>query len=280
MKQRVVRTVKSGFLVPLRMIGHSVAQTDQGEGPLAARLLAARSADWHSIERPDLVIHVLKGSPADMEAQSVTDSVVAIRGDLLRQLDLHGLRDSGRPAHVFFLDSRETMQRLTERPLMGFVQAGEPTGVFVYTRGYHTGALLRHELTHLLTFQYWGTPRVDRWLVEGIAVWAGGLCQGYAPDELTAGGRARGRFASLTELGTRFRELPEDVAMPEAGSITGFLVRREGLRGIRERWTRTTDSGAHPLGPGGPALERAWLAHIDSARPAQLDIPRMLIRGC
>ena len=280
MRHRSLPGLTAAILLALCSVGHLTAQTDGPGGPLAARLLSTRSAEWRSVARPHLILHVLKGTSADMDAQAIADSVATIRRELLRRLDLSASGDSIRPAHVFFVDSREAMRQLTGRPLMGFVQSGELTGVFAYIRGYNTGALLRHELTHLYTFQYWGAPRVGAWLVEGIAVWEGGLCQGHTPDELAAGARANRGFVPLTELARRFRELPEDVAMPEAGSIAGFLLRREGIRGIRDRWIRRNEGGAHPLGRGGPAVEAAWIAHISSVRPALLDIPRMLHRGC
>jgi hypothetical protein len=249
-------------------------------GPLARALLADPTTQWRTVERPNVSIHLLTGTQADTDAIAIADSVVAIRNDLLRHLEISIQTDSAAPADIFFVDGRETMQRIAGRPLMGFVQHDEPTGVFLYMRDYNTAALLRHELTHLYTFQYWGSPRAGAWLVEGVAIWQGGLCQGYSPDELAAGVLRSGAFVTLTVLAHRFRELPEDVAMPEAGSITEFLFAREGVRGIRSRWARATDGEGHPLGRDGPELEATWMTRLRRARPAVLDIPRMMSRGC
>ena len=145
--------------------------------------------------------------------------------------------------------------------------------------GYRYASLLRHELAHLYTFEMWGAPRGGRWLVEGVAAWAAGSCQGHSADELAAGAVARGAFVPLTELANHFDRVAEDVGMPEAASIVGFLVRREGLDAIRRRWTENPTT-VHPLGPNGPALEEAWLEELSRVRPATLDIPRLMAEGC
>lgn len=244
--------------------------------PLAAHLLSTAGVQWRSAEGPHLTVHVVAGGEAEADIQAITDTVTAIRRALLAQLGI--LRPDSTRAHVFFVNSRDAMRHLTGRPLMGFVQRGEPTGVFIYSRLFNVAALLRHELTHLYTFQNWGSPGAGAWLVEGIAIWAGGVCQGHTPDELAAGVKARGALVPLSDLARRFRELPEEVAMPMAGSITGFLIAREGLEGVHARWTRAPEG--HPLGRDGPSLESAWIAHLDSVRAATLDVPRMLRAGC
>jgi hypothetical protein len=180
---------------------------------------------------------------------------------------------------LFFLNSRDEMRRLAGRPLSGFIQQGEPTGVFVVTPGYRYGSLLRHELAHLYAFEAWGAPRAGRWLVEGFAAWAAGLCQGHSPDELAAGAAARRALVPLTELASSFDRVAEEVAMSQAGSIVGFFVRREGLDAVRRRW-REAPGRVHPLGRNGPALEAAWLDELTRVPPATLDVPRLLVEGC
>ena len=178
------------------------------------------------------------------------------------------------------MNSRDDTQRLTGRPLVGFIQQGEPTGVFVYTRGYHLAPLLRHELTHLYTFGLWGAPRRGQWLVEGVGVWAAGKCQGHSSDELAAGALARGALVPLRQLATAFRDIDEAVAMPQAGSIVGFLIRRRGLVAVRDLWKRERPPTEHPLGPDGAKFEGAWLDELTGVRPAALDVPRLLREGC
>jgi hypothetical protein len=210
---------------------------------------------------------------------AIAESVTVIRRDLLALLRIPVAKDTERQADLFFVNSRDDMRRLAGRPLAGFIQQGEPTGVFVVSPGYHYGSLLRHELAHLYAFEAWGAPRAGRWLVEGFAAWAAGLCQGHSPDELAAGVAARGALVSLTQLAGNFDHVAEDVAMPQAGSVVGFLIRREGLDAVRRRWREAATTG-HPLGQNGPILEAAWLDGLRLVRPATLDLGRLLAEGC
>lgn len=239
-----------------------------------------RPGGWRSSSVPGVEIHIQKGSAADADSTAIVDAVSRIRGQLLTLLGGASRGASLPRAHVFFVGSRDEIRRLTGRPLAGFVQPDEPTAVLSYTVGYHNQFLMRHELTHLYVYQLWGTTRNDAWLTEGLAVWAGGPCQGRSPDEITAGALARGAFVPLTRLASSFRDVPEDVGMSEAGSIVGFLIDRDGIRAMKDRWQRGTTGSDHPLGPGGAATEAAWLARVKRATPATLDVPRLIREGC
>jgi hypothetical protein len=152
--------------------------------------------------------------------------------------------------------------------------------VFAYLPGYRHASLLRHELTHLITFQEWGQTPHGPWLVEGLAVWAAGGCQGHSSDALAAGALARGALVPLTRLAASFRDVPEDVAMPQAGSVVGFFIEREGLSALRQLWQASAAGAAHPLGASGPSIEAAWLNRIRRATAATIDIPRVMREGC
>lgn len=276
-------TTMRGTAIPLLLCAMAVscAQGQPGHdgGPVARRLLADTAADWRTVSVPGARLHFARGGAADGTAVAVAESVTVIRRALLALLAMPAADDTARRANLFFLDSRDEMRRIAGRPLAGFIQQGEPTGVFVVTPGYRYASLLRHELTHLYTFEAWGAPRAGRWLVEGFAAWAAGACQGHSPDELAAGAVARGALVPMTELAQHFDRVPEDVAMPEAASVVGFLVRRDGLETVRRRWAE--DAGTvHPLGENGTALEQAWLDQLSRVRPAALDIPRLLAEGC
>jgi hypothetical protein len=168
------------------------------------------------------------------------------------------------------------MQRISGRPLAGFVQPGEATAFFVWAAGYR--APLRHELAHLYTFERWGLPTAGdtaTWLVEGIGAWAGGPCQGHSVDALAAGLLGRQALPPVGALAENFRALPEDVAVPAAGSLTQFLYTREGVAGLRSRWHST----ASRMLPDS-ATVAAWRAHLASVPPATLDITRVMQEGC
>jgi hypothetical protein len=84
-----------------------------------------------------------------------------------------------------------------------------------------------------------------------------------------------GRLPSVEELSAHFRELDEEVAMPSAGSLIGFIHAQEGITGLRRRW----GSGAGELLPDS-GLSVAWRTHVASVRPGTLDIARVLQEGC
>jgi hypothetical protein len=254
--------------------------------PVAARVFDTPGFNWRVVELPNhgLRLYLQRGTDADADPRALADSLLQAQRHVLALLAEPVVTPRPSPqdqaglgaAVIFVLGSRADMQRLTGRPLAGFVQQGEATAFFVWTSGYR--APLRHELAHLYTFQRWGQPGAGAaatWLVEGIGAWAGGPCLGESPDALSAGLLTRGRLPSGAELSARFRDLAEDVAMPSAGSLTGFIYTREGIAGLRARWR----SRAGELLPDS-ALNAAWRTHVAGVRPGTLNIARVLQEGC
>ena len=260
--------------------------TPRPTSPVAARVFDTPGFNGRVVDLPNhgLRLYIQRGTDADADPRALTDSLLRAQSHVLALLaePLAMPRplpqDSARlgSAVIFVLGSRADMQHLTGRPLAGFVQQGEATAFFVWTSGYR--APLRHELAHLYTFQRWGQPLAGAaatWLVEGIGAWAGGPCLGESPDALSAGLLARGRLPSTGELSARFRALDEGVAMPSAGSLTGFIHAREGITGLRARWR----SGVGELLPDS-ALSAAWRTHVAGVRPGTLDVARVFQEGC
>ena len=255
------------------------ARTESGAppaGPAAVHAFDAPGFHWRVIALPDrgARLYLQRQTAADEDARAAADSVRRARDDVLALLEEPPA--SSEEAALFFLGSRAEMQRLTGRPLAGFVQPGEATAFFVWARGYR--APLRHELAHLYTFERWGRPAAGdsaTWLVEGIGAWVGGPCQGHSADALAAGLLSRGALPSVADLAGRFRALPEDVALPAAGSLTHFLHLREGVAGLRARWR----SGPAAVLPDSE-MEAAWRAQLASVPPAWLDIARVMQEGC
>jgi hypothetical protein len=214
----------------------------------------------------------------------LADAIIAAQSHVLAALDepVIAPNDTTRAA-LFLLASRDDMQRISGRPLAGFVQPGEPTAFFVSAPGYRPP--FDHELAHLYTLQRWGAPAAGAgsviWLVEGIGGWINGPCQGHGNAELAAGLLRDGRLPTVSDLVTRFRELPEDVGMPAASSLVEFIQMREGLgvgegvAGLRRRWAASA-TVARP----DSSIERRWRAWIATLPPATLDVPRVLREGC
>lgn len=247
-------------------------------GPVAQKLLSQQGLVWHETDVRGARIYVIEGAKDDEEIRAIASDFASVRLEIFAVVGTPPAGSS--PADLFFLSSREEMKRLAGRPLAGFVQPGEPTGVFVAAPGYRLRTLLKHELTHLYTYQTWGSPNAGAWLIEGIAVWVAGPCQGKAVDALAAGALTDHRLAPLNELIGRFRELPEDPAFFEAGSLAGFILREEGIAGIRRRWSARDPQAGHPLGPNGDDLETQWRQLLARTEPATLDIPALIASGC
>jgi hypothetical protein len=268
---------------PLRALGVFCAATTAllgqapARGQLARELLAERPAEWRTIPSGEWQIHIRRGTAVETDAAAIARMVTEVRQHLISRLALSPAKAPA--AQLFFVGSRDEIQRLTGRPLAGFVQPDEPTGVFTYLAGYRHESLLRHELTHLMTFQNWGQTRQGPWLIEGLAVWAAGGCQGHSSDALAAGVLARGGLVPLTRLASSFRELPEDVAMSQAGSLVGFLIERDGIARLKARWQGSAEVN-HPLGSSGAAIEAAWIDRLRQITPATIDIPRVMKEGC
>ena len=269
--------------LPLLVVSAAVAcaRADRAPSPshpVAARVLDAPGFSWRAVDLPEhgLRLYLQRGSDADGDPRTLTDSVLRARTDVLALLDEPPAGAEAEPAALFVLGSRTDMERLTGRPLAGFVQPGEATAFFVWTPGYRTP--LRHELAHLYTFQRWGQPAAGSaatWLVEGIGAWIGGPCLGQSADALAAGLLTRGKLPSIEELSDHFRDLDETVAMPSAGSLTAFIHAREGLAGLRARWR----AGPRESLPDS-ALGTAWRRHLAGVPPGTLDIARVLREGC
>jgi hypothetical protein len=268
------------------------ARTQSGpspSGPVARRAFAASGFGWRVFELPDrgIRLYLQRGTAAEADADVVADSVKRVQAEVLMMLGepLHTPRQSNsavpnasgvEDAALFFVGSRDDMRRLAGRPLAGFVQRGEATAFFLWARGYR--APIRHELAHLYTFERWGRPAAGdaaTWLVEGIGAWVGGSCQGHSPDALAAGLLARDILPSAQQLAASFRSLPEDLALPTAGSLTKFLHSRESIAGLRKRWSARSSQAL----PDSMTLA-AWRAHLRTVRPESLDVARVIREGC
>jgi hypothetical protein len=251
-------------------------QPTRQAGSFAQRLLEDHGP-WRTFETSGASVLVKPDSLAHEDIGVITKAVSDVRLEVLKLLEAAESRST---SHFFFVNSRDDIRRFLGSPTAGFIQGDEPTGVFMYNREFRLVPLLRHELTHLYTFEQWGRTEHGPWLTEGVAIWAASNCQGHSADELAAGVLARGTFVPLKQLSASFRNIPEDVAMSEAGSIVSFLVRRDGLAAMRDRWGERAPQLTHPLGQDGETIEAEWLTYLKTVKPATLDIARGLREGC
>jgi hypothetical protein len=240
-------------------------------------MLADSASNWHTDTLPGVYLHARRDAASPAAMKVIGDSIRVIRKEVLEFLS--ATDDERTPAHLFLMGSREAMQQRTGRPLSGFVQRNEKTGVFVNSPGYHIGPLLRHELTHLYAFEGWGQPTAGPWVVEGLAGWFAGPCQGHSPDALAAKLLVDRRLPTLDSLARWYYALPEDVGMPASSSIIGFVAGRDGIQRVRRMWKEETPA-PHPLGGDGQLIEQLWRDSLKKVSPAALDIERVMREGC
>ena len=212
-------------------------------------------------------------------APSLADSVELARRAALTTLEEGDL--SGEPKiEVFLLDTREDMKRITGRTILGFAQPGELTTVFIAGPGYKP--LIRHELTHEVSFVRWGELRGGLWLSEGLATLAQGNCQGHSPHEIAAGYLASGKLPSVASMLHDFRSIGELQGYIATASFADHLRQRYGSSTLRALWQgRAPDSLTSDLvKPDGGNAEREWHGGLRTIAPANLDSTRLYREGC
>jgi hypothetical protein len=240
--------------------------------PVGRQAYDSSDLRWEQMPIERGTIWFERGSFPSSKRQELADSVQTARTRVIDKLALG--RDT--TLELFFVASRQSMQRIVGAPIAGFVQPGQLAAFFVASPGYRPP--ITHELTHVYTMAYWGQsaqvgdpsgPRA--WLGEGVATLVAGSCQGITNDEMAAALQRVGALPTVNELTTRFRALPEDAGMPAAGSLAQFIFERRGTEGLRDLWLGGTVA---------PAMERAWRAKLDTIRPRRLDIARVMREGC
>lgn len=184
------------------------------------------------------------------------------------------------PIEVFFVDSRQEMQRLVGQPIGGMVQSGERSAILVYNATYTP--FLQHEITHLYSHNHWGSPRNGRWISEGLAALANGSCQGHSVADLVKGLHQDGRLIAWEALSRNFDSLDELSANLQAASMVDFIRARGGMPAVRDLWMSEDWAVAEKLfGQHVTAIDSSWQAHI-AAHPnaARLNVPVLRDRGC
>ena len=212
-------------------------------------------------------------------APSLADSVEQARKAALSTLDEIDLPDEPK-LEVFLLDTREDMKRIAGRTISGFAQPGELTAVFIAGPGYKP--LIRHELTHAISFVRWGELRAGVWLAEGLATITQGRCQGHSTDEIAAGYLASGKLPSVAAMLHDFGSVGELQGYIGAASFADHIRRRYGSATLRALWQgRAPDSLMSDLAQtNGGNAEREWRAALHAIAPANLDSARLFREGC
>jgi hypothetical protein len=126
----------------------------------------------------------------------------------------------------------------------------------------------RHEVMHVVSRRAWGWTG-PAWLVEGLATFADGQCQGTT---LVAAARdilQREPTVTAEEVMERFVEMwrtDRGRAYVLAGTLIGSLWESRGRDGVRRLWQRADTLRAASASPLLRSdLTREWRAHVERA---------------
>lgn len=221
---------------------------------------------WASAETPGFHLHYPSGTP-------VAGRVPALGGQAreahLRNLALleAGAFTTAAPIELFFLNSREEMERLTGRRWGGMALVDDQGAILVVDE--HGQAPLQHELMHVLSHALWGKPRAPwQWINEGLATSVLPGCGGYGFHELAAELRARDSLPAPERLAHGFFELDGLHAYLAGASLVRYVRDRWGIGAVRALWQGGLEGGTKAIGTSVPELDRDWRAHLASVSAA------------
>lgn len=210
--------------------------TGQGATGLAASALADTAFEWVHHEIPGFQIHLL----ADSYPARHQDSLIQRLPPALEHAQrLLGTGPVDVPLHVFFVESREQMLRLTGARATGLAQPS--TGTVVLVTNPEWRAFERHELMHVVVARAWGPAAAGNdWLVEGLAQAADARCGAWSNAQVVSGLARRSGWIPLADVLQRFREQDDLRAYLQAAAFTQFLLAEHGVEPVRRLWSGGT----------------------------------------
>jgi hypothetical protein len=250
----------------------------QDESDLAKKALEDTTFTWKSLGSEEVQIYYQAGSFAEKHRAMLLRSASTAFQEALNCL---GEPDCDRSIRVFYLDSRDEMNRIVGRPYSGFANWSASSVFVVFTpewRSFET-----HEITHVLTMELWGTPHAaSRWMIEGISVHCDGWCREYAVDEIAFYFLSRGELPPLKECFDSFASLGEIRGGFYAASVIGFIRRAYGAEALRELWVRGHGSIPEVLGVDAGKIEVMWKDYLKSnvREGVQIDLEAIKEFGC
>jgi hypothetical protein len=225
-------------------------------------------------------VYVLANSRAATIVDSVGPHVERAIADDLAWL---GETFTGPRLTLFVVGTRAQMKSIIGETYGGFPVFDEHAAFFVGSDS--AAPALRHELMHLFTWQFWGTP-ASNWLSEGIPMLMMPRCGGAYATTMAAELDREGKFIPLETLWHNFQAKGEVGTMyyAEAASLIAYIDKRWGRAKLRAFWPIGAYKNIQTrLGVDVPTLERDWRASLKLENPKATwkasfaDITR---RGC
>ena len=252
----------------------AAAQSPTG---LAASALADTSFRWVHRELPGIRVHLLADSYPAHHQDSLTRRLPAALAHAQRMVNAGPLDG---PLHVFFIESREQMHRLTPARATGMAQGSSRTVVLVTNPEWR--AFERHELMHVVSLRAWGDPAPGNdWMVEGLAQAADGRCNAWSNGEVLRGLVRQSGWIPFNDVLERFRQQPDLRAYLQAAAFTEFLLKEHGVATVRSLWSAGSRADSRVGSETLAAAEARWRKEIERLRPPPFaSLQRIADVGC
>jgi hypothetical protein len=272
------RTLRAGALAISFLVISSWWGSAYGQADLVTRALEDSSFTWRSSESEGVRIYYQPASFAERHRAMLLRSASGALREALECLDEPKYE---RPLQVFYVNSRQEMERLVGRAVTGFANWDE-SGVFVVFNP-EWRSFEKHEITHVLTMELWGAPDPgSRWMVEGLPIYCDGWCREYSVDEIAFKLLSSGELPPLEQFFDDFAKLGEIRAGFYAASVIGFIRLTYGAEALRALWLNGHGDLEESIGVDADRLETSWKRYLKSAVDTNVEVNLESIKrlGC
>jgi hypothetical protein len=187
---------------------------------------------------------------------------------------------------VFVTRSRTRFGRLVPPAAKGLTTSlDDGRDVILLVHNDSVRAMTRHEVMHVVARRAWGLGR-EPWLIEGLATFADGRCQG---STIRAVGRdllARRPSVIANDVLARFEPLRRSdraAAYVLAGTLVDYLWAERGREGVRRIWQGSDTLSDVAVLPGlGGGLTAGWRAYVSRIAGASVGLDSVAFQrlGC
>ncbi len=250
-----LQIVTIGLLVPAGFAGCGQIMLSQ---PSAESLAARGGFQWQTSHTAHFDIHVESGSPVALQIEPIELDAEASRRHVLDVLDADGYPSR---ISIFVVGSRPRMAALIGWETNGTAFHETNTMCIVVTDCIRIRAT--HELLHVVATNLWGVPQ--RWINEGLAVYAAGTWHGHDLHALCRFLNRRGDLPCLADLTGRFKRLRERESYPAVGSFVRYLAESYGMETVKTVWAGGGRALPVATGLSVAELEAQWIAFLADA---------------
>ncbi|MEZ4700821.1 MAG: hypothetical protein R2834_10865 [Rhodothermales bacterium] len=247
-----------GMLLGLVLAGCALTTARQpGPDDLAKKT----GFDWRADSTAHFVVYAERGSEGERRLEEVKRDVEA---SLVRVNRVLGAHQEEPRATIFLVDSRDRMRALIGHETNGIAFFKTRTLCYIVNERMMLSAT--HELLHVVAMNRWGTP--ERWVNEGLAVYATGNWHGHDLHRLAAFLGREGVQLSWDELTRSFSRHNDLITYPQAGSLIGFIYETYGVEAVEALWKDGAGGLQRVTGTTPDVIEASWKARL-AQEPAE-----------